>query len=132
MKHHSAADAERAFYRAFSSGDAEVMTEIWARTDDVVCIHPGRAAVRGRGPVLASWQGILSETSRFRIEHKLRDRYAEGPLAVHLGTETVEVAGHKTMLTVTNVFRKDDDGWYLVMHHAAPLNEGADSGQTVH
>jgi len=51
--------ANRAFYDAFESLDAEKMEAVWLRDPRIICIHPGWRKLSGWGPIMSSWERIL-------------------------------------------------------------------------
>ena len=113
-------EAEAAYYRAFSLASIDLMTEVWLPNEHVSCIHPLADEIHGHRFVLASWRAIFHNQGPVTIDHQTTEKHLAGPLAVHLGVETVLCGGeHHTMLT-TNVFQLDNDGWRMLSHHASP------------
>ena len=43
----SVLSANEAFYRAFRKSDFKAMTDVWSKSPNVVCAHPGNLQVRG-------------------------------------------------------------------------------------
>ncbi|CAN0256788.1 unnamed protein product [Discosporangium mesarthrocarpum] len=52
--------ANAAFYKAFSDKDHARMAELWLKTDDILCLHPGDNPVVGYHNVSASWKELFS------------------------------------------------------------------------
>ncbi len=48
--------ANEAFYLAFAEGDGQAMQALWSCRNELVCIHPGWAALTEREAVLESWE----------------------------------------------------------------------------
>lgn len=108
-------DANRAFYAAFAAGDAAAMARVWADRSPVTCIHPGWPPLHGRAQVLASWRAILSRPPAVTAEDEqivIHDDTALVLCRARVGTQA---------LAATNVFRRTDDGWRLIHHHAGAL-----------
>lgn len=124
MNYSTADAAAEAFYRAFASGDAIAMDELWLDDPSACCIHPARAPVTGHGPVLDSWRDILQEASGFDISFQPGVRLTDGDLTVYVGTERLtDGNGQIALLSVTNAFRRTTEGWRMVLHHAAPVHQ---------
>lgn len=108
-------EANARFYAAFASGDIQSMTAVWAGHGRLACIHPGRPAVVGRGPVLSGWFDILQSPPPVRCL---------APVPVLLGAAGMvlcleQIGRHH--LAATNVFERDGTGWRMVHHHAGPV-----------
>lgn len=109
--------ANNAFYRAFNERDLETMSDLWARTVEVVCVHPGWNALHGYDDVLESWRRIMSNPSQGRI-------VAGGATVIPLGDAAVVscrelVSG--SPLAATNVFVQEDGEWRLALHQSGPV-----------
>jgi hypothetical protein len=67
---HEVLAANERFYRAFSEGDLESMSALWAQHAPVACLHPGQPVLLGRDAVLrpgeASWSTSPASSSRAR------------------------------------------------------------------
>lgn len=122
--HPSARMAEEAFYRAFEAGDIEAMQAVWAAGDEVACVHPGGKRLDGSEAVLKSWEQIFASGDRLRFRLLDRRRVESGGLAVHNLVEEITVVGDDApsgRVIATNVYRLEEDGWRMILHHAAPL-----------
>jgi ketosteroid isomerase-like protein len=118
--------AEQAFYRAFETTDLALMGALWLDCDSVSvrCIHPGSDLITGYGAVLASWRGILSGAERPTLRYQVLDRQHTADLALHLVEEQIGPQGADAetglnRILATNVYRKTDAGWRMVLHHAS-------------
>jgi ketosteroid isomerase-like protein len=121
--------ANTEFYAAIEAGDVERIQRLWADGDDVVCVHPGWPAVRGRSRVLRSWAVIMANTAyiqfflteaeiavtgdvaRVSCEHSLLTRITDADAGL----------GETARVVATNVFRRQPDGWRLWSHHGSPV-----------
>jgi ketosteroid isomerase-like protein len=117
------------FYAAIEAGDVERIQQLWDDNDDVVCVHPGWPAVRGRSRVLRSWAVIMANTAyiqfflteaeiavtgdvaRVSCEHSLLTRVSDTDAGL----------GETARVVATNVFRRQPDGWRLWSHHGSPV-----------
>lgn len=119
----SAEQAEAAFYAAFENGDLEAMARIWARSDDIVCVHPHGPQLVGYEQIIQSWQNILDNTAGFRIDVHLVNQFDDGEMAVRFVNETLinenSEAAPVTVLA-TNAYRRTESGWRIILHHASP------------
>ena len=127
MKFPTPEAAESAFYAAFEARDLDAMMAVWASDDSIACIHPLAAPLNGRNAVSAGWQSIFGAAGKFRIQ-------TESAHAIHAATQVVHIVREHLVIgqaseprppiLATNVYRKESDGWHLVLHHASPLQVG--------
>lgn len=116
-------EAETAFYAAFESADLAAMAAVWSDSATVECIHPMGERLRGREAVLASWRGLFTESPRLRFALSHRSRIGDERVAVHVLFENIDVPERDTppaQMIATNVYRHEEGGWRLVLHHASP------------
>ena len=133
MIHRTAEAAEAEFYRAFADGDLAAMIHIWAKSDDVVCVHPGQGTLSGQASVAKSWREILGPGGSFDIVYRCVEKHQSGDLALHTGFEQLRMDDEQiATLTVTNGYRKTADGWRMVLHHAAPIHTTGVADGPVH
>lgn len=115
----SAANAR--FYRALEAADLELMQDVWLRTDDAVCAHPGRTPLRGWDAVWHSWEAILSSGGNPQIITTEEEVTLRGTVAWVTVTENMISGGQTGAAAAINVFEHDGDQWRMVVHHAAPV-----------
>jgi len=113
--------ANEAFYRAFNQRDMDLMSALWADTDNVTCIHPGWNALEGRERVLDSWRAILGNPGQSRIVTGGATVSFRGDVAIVLCRELVG----GSPLIATNVFAREGESWKLVHHQSGPVASGA-------
>jgi len=116
-------DAEDAFYDALDEGDLEAMREVWEDSDELVCLLPMAPAVVGRQSMLKGWEPLL--TGQVKIDIEVRHlHWIETPeIAIHLVEERVSVAGQagrQPPMYATNLYRKREGGWRMIMHQNSP------------
>ncbi len=118
-------EANAQFYRAFARGDLAAMDEVWSRTHDVACIHPGWPLLAEREAVMASWRAILSDLgSTADDQEPSADIACSDPTTRVMGSIGYVICKESVgphALLATNVFAREDDAWRLVHHHAAPV-----------
>lgn len=118
--------ANAVFYRALESKDADAMAETWARVPHARCIHPGWEPLYGWEEIIGSWSQI------FRSQDPLRFELADVVVRVSGGLGWVELAEHveavhegkpaRTQVLATNLFERQPDGrWLMIHHHASPI-----------
>ena len=115
--------ANEAFYLAFRNRDFTAMDNLWSRSHDVACIHPGWPALFGREEVMDSWKGILQNEGAPQIFCREAEVFLFGEIAQVVCYETIG----QGVLVATNVFSREKDGWLLVHHHAGPCNISPDA-----
>lgn len=118
--------AESAFYAAFEARSLDAMMAVWS-DDDVACIHPLTAPLNGRAAVAAGWRSMFEAAGQFRIQAELAHEIREAGQVIRIVREYL-IVGQETEprppILATNVYRKDADGWRMVLHHASPLQVG--------
>ena len=113
------------FYRAFEALSIEAMDAVWAQTEDVLCIHPGWQALVGWETVRKSWLAIFQAASY--MEFNITDLHVRtsGDLACVFCHENIvtfqEGQEVRTVVLATNVFRYQDNRWWMVLHHGSPI-----------
>ncbi|HBR97848.1 MAG TPA: DUF4440 domain-containing protein [Gammaproteobacteria bacterium] len=122
IKFASASAAESAFYSAFEQADLPRMMEIWARNDNVVCIHPGAPRMEGVAQVRESWMELFRDPPILKFSLlDVRVTKTEG-LAIHQVREEIEIDGqYISMMLSTNVYERGvDSNWYMTSRHSSP------------
>ncbi len=126
---------EESFYQAFRNRSIDMMKEVWDRSDEVICIHPGSPRIYSFDLIIASWEQIFSAQSGTMIDitdpvYKLQDS-----VSIHYVKETLSV-NEKPIASVyaTNIYQQTDDGWKMIAHHASPVftNSGAKINPSLH
>ena len=122
--------AEAAFYHAFESRSLDDMMQVWSNADHITCIHPLAAALNGRGAVAAGWRSIFEAAGQFRVTVDLVHEIREPEQVLRIVHEALTI-GHETEprppILATNLFRRETDGWVMVLHHASPLQMGSEA-----
>lgn len=115
-------EAEAGFYDALARGELKTMLSVWADADDIVCVHPGAERLQGRNAVTESWRAMFAGQAGLRFErHDVQITREEG-LSIHSLHERIYVDDQMVGLTVaTNIYRLQDGGWRMLMHHASPV-----------
>jgi len=108
--------ANEAFYVAFAGRNLQAMSEVWARSRPVTCIHPGASTLQGRDEVIRSWRAILSNPASPRIVCRNATAHLFGDVAYVLCWEQIQDA----FLIATNIFAREDGHWRMVHHQASP------------
>lgn len=116
--------AQVAFYRAFAGADLDAMMFVWADDDTIACIHPLATPLEGRDAVRRSWQSLFKNAPRLEFRLRPVQTYTQGDAVIHLLYEHLWIADTGTFrgsVITTNAYRRQDDGWRMVLHHASPL-----------
>lgn len=119
--------AEAAFYAAFEARSLDAMMAVWASDERIACIHPLAAPLNGPTAVAAGWQSMFEAAGQFRVQvEAVHDMRTAGEV-IRIVREYL-VIGQETEprppILATNVYRKEADGWRMVLHHASPLHVG--------
>lgn len=118
--------ASRAAVQAMARGDPEPTLALWTREDDVVLANP-------LGPPIVGWANVETEVRRVAatftgaaqpMAFEEVSRVVTPDLGYVIGLERGRVQRRgsddvvELALRVTTVFRREDDGWKLVLRHA--------------
>ena len=112
--------ANQAFYDAHEQRDLGAMGAVWEHSDRVVCIHPDGPSCgpgstsRSRGGASSPARAGTSSSSPTTWSGRRRDGLG------HLRREPGRPGRHRHV-AATNLFRRADDGWKLVVHHGSPV-----------
>ena len=111
-------EANTRFYQCFRSGRYAEMEHLWSSERTISVYHPGWPGIDGREEVLASWYQVMVVSEPPEI-------FSHNERVVRCGnTATVfcieDLGG--ILATASNVFVREKDGmWRLVHHQAAPM-----------
>jgi ketosteroid isomerase-like protein len=121
--HATAADAESAFYEAFSRADVEAMMAVWAPCSTIACIHPSGPRLEGRRDIRHSWTLIFNDRVPCKFELRAKLTSGTDDFQIHVLEENISIPGTTFVapaVLATNAFQRfPDGGWYLVLHHAS-------------
>jgi ketosteroid isomerase-like protein len=119
--------AEAAFYAAFEARSLEAMMAVWSTDDGIACIHPLAAPLNGRAAVAAGWRSMFEAAGQFRVRVETAHEMREANQVIRIVREYL-IIGQETEsrppILATNVYRRETDGWRMVLHHASPLQVG--------
>jgi ketosteroid isomerase-like protein len=114
-------EANQAFYTAFTRGDFQAMSQLWAEHAPSACLHPGMNVIAGRGAVLDTWRQILQQVAGVEMACRAPRVHVLGEVAL---VTCLEANGkHPAHLVATNVFVLEGGRWRMVHHHAGPLSQ---------
>jgi ketosteroid isomerase-like protein len=117
--------ASEQFYAALNrmiNGDPEPMMEVWSHGSDVATMHPLGGRETGWEEVRASWEQVAEAFSDGQVS---LDGLMIVPLSddvvYTLGTENGQAKlGDETVgvdWRVTNIYRREEGEWKMVLHH---------------
>ena len=115
------ADAEAAFYRAIERADLGAIERVWSADERIACVHPGTERIEGRAGVIDSFRQMFAAAPTLGFD--IVDTLATGDdeLAVHVVRERIALDGELVSIMIaTNVYRIEDGGWRMLLHHASP------------
>lgn len=120
----SADAAEAEFYAAFAATDLPRMRAVWADSPDCLCVHPAGVPIAGYAAVMASWQDILGSASPIDLHCERVARLVGEDTVVSTVYEHFVPPGMQGELApvlATNIYRRVDGQWKIVVHHASPV-----------
>ncbi|KAI4354599.1 hypothetical protein L6164_003448 [Bauhinia variegata] len=116
--------ANSRFYDSFRVGDLAAMQALWAKRDEVCCVHPGSKGISGYDDVIESWNFVWANYE-FPLHIKLEDIkvHVKGDVGYVTCMEFVKTKGGRWGgQFVTNVFERIDGQWFICIHHASPVD----------
>lgn len=116
--------ANARFYESFRIGDLAAMQSLWAKRDQVCCVHPGARGIYGYEDVMTSWDYVWANYE-FPLQIELKDVNANvrGDMGFVSCVELVKTKGSSWGgQFVTNVFERIDGQWFISVHHASPID----------
>ncbi|HUX32178.1 MAG TPA: nuclear transport factor 2 family protein [Thiobacillus sp.] len=125
--HSTPESVEAAFYAAFEARNLDAMMAVWALDDSIACIHPLAAPLDGRAAVAAGWHSMFEAAGQFRVQVEVAHEIREAGQVIRIVREYLVIgqeAEPRPPILATNVYRREADGWRMVLHHASPLQVG--------
>ncbi|WP_394289182.1 nuclear transport factor 2 family protein [Microbacterium sp.] len=124
--------ANRAFYSAIESGDADLLRAVWTVAPESVCLHPGMAPLHDTEAILRSWTMVMAGTPYIQFFLTDVQVTVHGDVAAVTLDENVLVAGEDTPAGMfqgggtraVNVFTKVGGQWRMWLHQASPVVSG--------
>ncbi|GLT87191.1 hypothetical protein SLE2022_052880 [Rubroshorea leprosula] len=116
--------ANSRFYDSFRKGDLASMQNLWAKLDNVCCVHPGANGITGYDFVMESWE-VVWMNYEFPLEIELKDVrvHVRGDVGYVTCMEYVKTKGSSWGgQFVTNVFERINGQWFICIHHASPVD----------
>ena len=118
-------EANERFYMAMNALDIEETDEVWLDDDRAVCVHPGREAIIGYERIHESWAAIFSAPSSMSIAASNERVQLSHDVAWVACIETISLVMEEGLAAAatqaTNIFRRTDGRWRMVLHHASPM-----------
>ena len=117
-------EAEDAYYDALEEGELDRLLAIWADSDDICCLLPMYPMLHGRRGVEDAYRQLLNGGRGVELSIAHLGWIETDNFAIHQVEETVANPGGESPppppLYGTNIFRKESDGWRLIVHQNAP------------
>ncbi len=121
LKFTDSMQVEESFYQAFCYRNMDLMKQVWDKTDEVICIHPGSPRIYSFDLIIASWEQIFSADQSASIEISEPVYKMEDNICIHYVREILTI-NNKVMGSVyaTNIYHESQEGWKMIAHHASP------------
>ncbi|MFK7995206.1 MAG: nuclear transport factor 2 family protein [Granulosicoccus sp.] len=123
-------EAEAAFYDAIEKADLAALDSVWSQDENIVCVHPGASRIEGRAAVMDSFEQMFADAPI--LDFSIVDTLYTGneSLAIHLVREEIALDGQVVSIMVsTNIYKIEDGGWRMLLHHASPEPDTAFSDE---
>jgi ketosteroid isomerase-like protein len=130
-------DAEAAFYDAIERASLEMLMQVWAEDEEIVCVQPGGPRLTGYPAIRETWRRLLEAGPRFRIRLSATTTVQTPFAAIHTVIEHISMRddeSHRAPVVATNVFVRGALGWRLVLRHASatPPELSNETPKTLH
>ena len=117
-------EAEDAFYDALEEGDLKQLLSVWAEADDICCLLPMYPLLQGRQDVADVFTQLFSQGHGVVLAITHLSWIQTDDIAIHQVEETIQDPPPDTPppppFYGTNIYRKDNTGWRLIIHQNAP------------
>ena len=118
-------EAEDAYYDALEESNLDKLLSIWADSEDICCLLPMYPMILGRKGVEEAYTHLLSQGQGVELSIAHLNWIETNGMAIHLVEEqlpdpSTDATPPPPPLYATNIFRKEDTGWRLIVHQNAP------------
>ncbi|CAA6655068.1 unnamed protein product [Spirodela intermedia] len=105
--------ANSRFYNAFRKGDLVAMHSVWAKGDNISCVHPGAGTISGYELVMDSWDVVCGADHEFPIQIELKnvEVFVKGDVGYVTCLEVVKTKGSSW-----------GKQWFICIHHASHVD----------
>jgi len=117
-------DASARFYAALNrmlDGDSAPLADIWSHGAAVTTMHPIGGRETGWDEVRGSFEQVAQLASGGHAELRDQSLQVAGDMAYEVGIEQGQatLAGEQITIEqrVTNIYRREAEGWKMVHHH---------------
>jgi ketosteroid isomerase-like protein len=120
--------AEDAFYDALDERDVDLMMRVWDSSDDIACLLPMQPFIHG-AEVREMMRALLTSDVALDIAVRHVRWVKTGDVAIHYVEEQNGAGGGNApaqgtppapALLATNIYRRGDSGWTMILHQNAP------------
>jgi ketosteroid isomerase-like protein len=116
--------ASAQFYASLNrmlDGDAAPLAAVWSHDPTVSTLHPIGGRQTGWDEVRGSFEQVGQLATGGRVDLRDQSLQVEGDVAWEVGIEQGQatLAGERIVIAqrVTNIYRREPEGWKLVHHH---------------
>jgi ketosteroid isomerase-like protein len=77
--------------------------------------------------VAAGWHSMFETAGQFRVRVETAHELLDATQVIRVVREYLIIGqetGPRPPILATNIYRKETDGWRMVLHHASPLQVG--------
>jgi ketosteroid isomerase-like protein len=111
--------ANRRYYEAFEARDLDAMSDLWERSEQALCTHPGWATLEGWGAVAASYFALFQSGQQLQFVLTRERVTVWGDSAwVSLDENLLGDQGGVTVATL-NLFVRRAEAWRMICHHGS-------------
>jgi uncharacterized protein (TIGR02246 family) len=117
-------EAEDEFYDALEEGDLARLLSVWSDSEDICCLLPMYPLIQGRKGIEDVFTHLFSQGQGVELSVVHLSWIQTDDIAIHLVEETIQKVppgeNPPPPFYGTNIYRKEDRGWRLIVHQNAP------------
>jgi ketosteroid isomerase-like protein len=117
-------DADSGFLHTIETLNVARIMRCWSESDQTTMLFPGIEPVKGSGAIRKAWETVSEFTRQLRVMMRPITVMRLGDIGwTFLTGDLISTHGDETLTVevfMTNVYRREEDGWKMIHHHCSP------------